>query len=127
MSYVLFSIDRVDDLYTLSKFLRHVDTNRAMKKMQGEMKLCFGSWQGVIEQSFIMRQDDYDTFVKPYGFTDQQESVLLVPEDTRQPCVLVYGNGTKMGIGPMREVSKEDAMAQAGWTYRPDLGLYFVA
>jgi hypothetical protein len=127
MPYVLFSIDRVSDVHTLAKFIRYIDTLEVMNKTRGRMKLCFGSWEGMMEQSFIMRQDDFDTFVRNSGYVTDQASFLHVPDDVRQPCVLEYQDGSRFGVGPMRKVTKDYAMMQKGWTYRPDIDCYYVA
>ena len=125
--YTIFSIDGVNDLHAKAKFLRHMDTARAMDKLRGNMVLCIGAWEGVLEQSFMMLTADYKAHVEPYGFTDKQESVLEVPQDQRQPCVIVWNDGTREAIGPMRQVSPVEALQHKGWTYVPDRNAYYVA
>ena len=127
MSYIIFSIDNVTDTHTLAKFMRYIDTLNVMQKTKGSMQICYGSWEGVIEQSFIMRRDDFDKHVRHSGYVSCQESFLHVPADRRQPCVLEYQDGTKIGIGPMQSVTKEHALTLSGWTFNPKLNEYFAA
>jgi hypothetical protein len=127
MNYIVFSIDNVSDIRTLSKFLRHVDTQAAMQKMTGRMLPLIGSWQGVMEQSFIMLAVDYDKHVRHSGYTDNQECIMHVPSDARQPATLEYPCGKRESIGKMQNVSKDVAMQHDGWTYNIELDKYFVA
>ena len=127
MPYVIFSIDNVSDTHALAKFLRHIETQSAMQKMRGKMVHCVGCYKGTLEASFILTQDDFDNHVKPHGFVDNQESILICADDTRQPCFLLYGNGETYRVGIMQEINARDAMRLDAWTYRMDLGKYFAA
>jgi len=128
--YVVFSIDNVTEMRTLKRFLKVVDTAKAMKKMEGDMKLCIGSYKGVMEQSFIMRQDDFEAFVVPNGFVQNQESFLILEyghKDVVYASLLWNESKRHEPIGRMVEVSHKKALRQDAWTYRPDLNAYFVA
>jgi hypothetical protein len=127
MNYVIFSIDNAHELHAKAKFLRYVDTLRAMDKLQGNMALAIGYYKGVLEPSFVMLEQDFDEFVRYRGFVDNQESVLHV-WDKRMFCELEYLNSTQLDENRCRlyEVSAEEAFTSEGFTYRPDLNKYWV-
>lgn len=127
MNYVIFSIDNAHELHAKAKFLRYVDTLRAMDKLQGNMVLAIGYYKGVLEPSFVMLEQDFDEFVRHRGFVDGQESVLHV-WDKRMFCELEYLNSTQLDEHSHRlyEVSAEEALTSEGFTYRPDLNKYWV-
>ena len=133
MNYVIFSIDDVHDLHTLAKFLHHMDVQRAMQRMAGDMKICVGSYKGVLEQSFIMTEDDFGAFIEGSIFIDQQESVLLVEDGhkgkTYASLHYLSGgvrDGEHVSLGVVKSVDKEVALEQDAWTYRPDLNTYWI-
>lgn len=131
--YVIFSIDNVTDLHTLAKFTHHMDVQRAMGRMKGEMKMCVGSYKGVMEYSFILTEHDFVHYVADSDFIRDQESVLEC-EDGHYGEVyaslryLEYGmrGGKPEHLGILKSVDKDVALAQDAWTYRPDLNEYFI-
>lgn len=125
MTYVIFSIDNVTDTHTLAKFLRHFDTQVAMNKAKGYLMPCIGSYNSKLEQSFICRTDDYLDYVEPYGAVANQECVLWVDSDGCFSCDPEM-NEEPIYLGELREVSKKKAMKSEGWTYRPDMDVYWV-
>ena len=126
LNKVIFAIDNNTDTHTVSKFLRYIDTIRAMHRINGPVVHCIGCWEGILEPSYMMDQIDYDNFVKRSGYVDAQECVMHVPGDTRQPCSLVYPNGVTHSIGVMREVPADEALQATGWTYVMATSKYFV-
>jgi hypothetical protein len=132
-NYVIFSIDNVHDLHSLSKFLHYMDVQRAMQRMQGEMKLCVGSYKGVLEQSFIMTELDFALFIQGSEYVQNQESVLLVEDGHHGEMYasLYYMSkgecdGEHVSLGLLKSVDKSVALAQDAWTYRPDLNIYWI-
>lgn len=125
MTYVIFSIDNVTDTHTLAKFLRHFDTQIAMSKTKGYLKPCIGSYKGKLEQSFVCRTDDYLDFVEPYGAVDNQECVLWIDSDDCFLCDPEMSEEPTY-LGELKEVSKKKAMKSEGWTYRPDMDIYWI-
>lgn len=87
MSYIIFSIDNVNDTHTLAKFLRHIDTQRAMGKMKGKMVHCIGMYDGMLEPSFLLTQEDFQYAA---DYVKGQESVLEVPSSVKQPVSLRF-------------------------------------
>ncbi|MEM1945069.1 MAG: hypothetical protein QXX57_04965 [Nitrososphaerota archaeon] len=77
-------------------------------------------WKGKLEVSFLCREEDYKEFVKPLGFTDKQDCVILV-SGAKMECFI-----DDFYIGRMEEVTKEEAFSSEGFTYRPDLDIYWV-
>jgi hypothetical protein len=133
MSYVIFSIDNVHDLHTLSKFLHHVDVHRVMQHMKGDMKLCIGAYKGVLEQSFIMTEHDFVLLIQGSEYVQNQESVLLIEDGHRGEMYaslhyLSNGvcDGEHISLGLLKSVDKSAALAQDAWTYRPDLNTYWI-
>jgi hypothetical protein len=123
--YVVFSIDNVNDVHVLAKFLRHVDTARAMNRMQGGIQQCIGMYNGLLEVSFIMREDDFNEHVKPFGFTDNQECVLHIVGSDMQASLVSLTEVKDIGF--YEAVSHEEAANATSWTYRPDMDQYFIA
>jgi hypothetical protein len=126
---VVFAIDGNIDTHRVAKFMRHVDTYRAMGKLQGSIVHCIGSWTDDdgwthLEPSFLMDAKDYYEVVEPFGFTDDQDCVLEVSGDTRQPCTLVFKDGSQQTLKPMRET--KEPHASSNLTYVQATGKYFV-
>lgn len=120
---VIFAIDNDNDTHVVAKFMRHVDTLRAMGKIDPVVQLV-GCYKGKLERSYMMRADQFE-YVRDY--IKGQESILRVPGDVRQPCVLEYLAGSKrVGLGPMREVQASEALQAEAWTYSPVSDKYFV-
>lgn len=127
LASIVFAIDKPQDVHTQAKFLRYVDTLRAMGKLVGSVTQCIGSYQGVLERSYMMLMVDFDKHVRNSGFVSDQESFLHVPGDTRQPCVLEYqSSGVRVGLSPMASVNKEKALAGTSWTYSEQRGIFYV-
>ena len=124
MHYVIFSIDNVSDIHTKAKFLRYIDTLRAMCILKGDVKLCIGMYNGVLEDSFIVRGDDYANHVRLSGYVSNQESILHVRGKSMM-CEFEFLNGGFDTGGRMVQVTASEAMTKSGWTYRPDLNIYW--
>jgi len=125
---ICFAIDNNTDWHKVARFMRHVDTARALGNLNNEPIQCIGYWQGHMEPSFIMDKEDYISFVADSGYVDKQESVLEIPGDVRQPCTLIWANGTRVGLNPMRRVySNEERKKLSGWTYVQATGHYYTA
>lgn len=131
MQYVIFSIDNVDNLHELSKFLRYMDTMRAMNKLKGSFRPMVGNYKGVLEYSFGCRKDDFEAHVRGFGFVDKQESILELTVTNngrtapRTLAKLVYTDGEVVSLGNFREVTKKVAMGLDAWTYDPKVDVYF--
>lgn len=133
MNYVIFSIDSVHDLHSLAKFTHFVDVQRAMQKMQGDMKVCIGAYKGVLETSFIMTERDFATLIEGSEYVLNQESVLLVEDGHKGKTYaslwyLSQGvcDGQHFSLGLLKSVDKSVALMQDAWTYRPDLNIYWI-
>lgn len=83
-----------------------------------------GSYKGEIEKSIVCDIDklhDVLTLAKAYN----QESILVIDESNN--AELIYLNGTpNESIGRMVTVTKQEALSNDAWSYRADLGLYFM-
>jgi hypothetical protein len=64
MEMIVFSIDKAHDLHTQAKFLRHLSNRKAMGEMLGEVQLCIGKYEGVLEPSFLMLSVDFNKHVR---------------------------------------------------------------
>ena len=119
--HVIFAIDDNDNIHTVAKFTRYLDTLRATEKLAGGVTQCIGHWEGELEVSYLMRKSDYDQFISGRGWTDNQEAILVVAGDTRQPCTLIMKDGTVHSVGRMVEIPEP----KGNWTYVPATGKYF--
>jgi hypothetical protein len=124
MDYVIFSIDNDYDLHTKAKFLREMDTLRAMGKLEGNVSLAIGSYEGALEDSYIVTEADFHTHIKDSLFVANQDTFLYVGGDRRMPYLLVNKGGEVLKTG--RLVSKDYVPTFVeNYTYRPDLKLYW--
>ena len=126
LNKVIFAIDNNTDTHRVAKFLRYMDTQRAMTRTSNNMVHCIGCWEGILEPSYMVDEADWNAFVKWSDFVENQDCVLYVPGDTRQPCTLVYRDGTQQTVGTMREAPASEALQATGWTYVQATGKYFV-
>ncbi len=122
-SKVLFSIDGVDSVRNLKKFLMYIDSQAALGHIE-PVQQCLGSWEGIMEVSFLMNSDDFDKVVRDTHFIEDQFALLHVAGDTRQPCYMERLAGGGCSLGPMEQVTHKKAMASQGWTYTN--GNYYV-
>lgn len=128
MKYTIFSIDNPNDWHNMSRFMRYVDEIMAMRKTKGRFIQCVGSWMGKLEPSFICRTDDFLEHILESGYVEDQECVLQVSECNKQYAQLWYlDDDKKESLGSLKSVSKQEAETQDGWTYRPDLNIYWIA
>ena len=117
---VIFAIDNNTETHTVAKFLRYADTLSAMNKIKPLVQ-CIGNWEGVLEVSYMMNLSDYAAHIQDKGWTDQQDCVLVVAGDTRQPCHLLFPDGSTSTVGPMVQL----AGPIGNWTYVPATNKYF--
>lgn len=125
---VCFAIDNNTDTHIVAKFLRLMDTRRALGDLHGEVVQCIGMWSDddgkqYLEPSYMMDARDYYEYVEPSGYVDSQECVLRVPGDTRQPCSLDFKDGSTIGLTPMKEI--RGPVFAFDWTYVIATGKYF--
>lgn len=126
LASVLFTIDNSHDIHQQAKFLRYVDTLRAMGNLVGGVSQCIGSYNGVLERSYMMLLVDFDKHVRHSGFVSKQESFLHVPGDTRQPCVLEYqASGVREALDPMTQTPMALSHHRS-WTYVEESDKYYV-
>ena len=59
LNKIIFAIDNNTDFHTVAKFMRHIDTARAMGYMKGGIVMATGYWEGELEASYIMDEIDY--------------------------------------------------------------------
>lgn len=122
---VIFAIDNGHDIHQQAKFLRLVDTLRAMNKLKGSVVSCIGMYHGTLERSYMMLSVDYETHIAHTSFVQAQESVLYVPGDTRQPCTLRYSSGSTEALGTMSKIDYGEAVERDSWTYIEETGKYY--
>jgi hypothetical protein len=129
MDYVIFAIDDNTNTHTVAKFLRHMDTKRAMGELKGNMVHCIGNWEGILEVSYILRRDDYLAHVLPMGFTQDQEAVMVAPTSTRQPASIMSHDLAEhfQELGPVRTIAAHEATPDVAWTFNTMSGKYFTA
>ena len=128
LEQIVFAIDKNHDAHVVSKFMRHMDTQRAMGKTDGPIVQCIGSWTDAegkvhMEPSYMVSTRDFDKHVKESGYVSNQVCFLAIPGDTSQPCALVFPDGTHEALGPMRKITSTEGVSN--WTYVIETGDYF--
>lgn len=126
---VFFSIDNEANPIIRAAFVAHVSA----LSLAGGFLQCLGVYKGQSEFSFAMDSGDFDQYVKGSEWIKGQESVLHVASGNKQEAILEFlQSGEFVGIGCMKNVSREEAIAAGDYTFRfpdqffPD-GAYFVA
>lgn len=119
---IIFAIDNDRNPHQVAKFMRHMDALVAMDKAMPFVQ-TIGCYKGQLENSYMIYAKDLHHV---QNYIENQECILRVPGDVRQPCVLEYPDGSSESIGPMREVSAVEALQADAWTYVPGSGKYFV-
>lgn len=125
MPFVIFSIDKENNPLFLSAFASYI----ANCDLDGDNCLpVIGCYKGQTEHAFIINAKHFEAHVKPSGFVDGQESFLYVASGNKAEALLVFQDGREsVDIGCMKQVEESVAKACDAWTYRPDLGVYWVA
>ncbi len=119
-SLVIFSIDKAHDLHTMAKFLRWIDTQRALGKIT-YFKLAVGFYEGKYESSFVCLEKDFKEYVEPLGYVKEQKSFLYIPSEGE--CYLKLQDGTEVMLGTVKIRMYPPRNA---FTYFPDDGVYWV-
>lgn len=125
LNKIIFAIDNDLTVHAVAKFMRHIDTARAVGTLKGSFIPCIGCYDGVMEASYMMDERDYRRLVEPLSFTADQDCIMHVPADTRQPCTLEFPTGETQSIGSMREVQPHDALGLTAWTYVIETSTYW--
>lgn len=123
---VIFAIDDGDTLRTRKRFLKYVDNLVAVGKV-AYCSPCIGMWEGVLENSYMMRESSFMQHVWGTPWVAGQACFLVVPGDVRQPCRFLSPQGeSSEGVGQLKEVGFKEAMLHGGWTYVEATQKYFV-
>ena len=122
---VLFSIDNLHDIHEYARAVRKLSEFEVMGRI-AEVVPCIGSFDGYLEPSFMVLAKDFDNVIRDMWFVDEQQTILRVPGDVRQPCVLEYlDSGARISIGPMKNIPSSQVGNYDSWTYVSETGLYF--
>lgn len=120
---IIFAIDDDSNTYNVMKFLKYVSQEQALGRM-GKMQHLIGCYKGTLENSYMILAKDLPKIER---FISNQESILRIPGDLRQPCALEFvSSGDRVSIGVMREVTPTEALRCEAWTYVIETGKYFV-
>ena len=122
--FIIFAIDNGTDDLRASNFEQAFNDFDGRK---GNLVKCLGYWEGVAEPSYIALREDFENIAKAGGWVDQQICTLAVTSCNKQYAQLEYPCGKLEQLGSMHEVTREEALASVGYTYRPDLNIYWVA
>lgn len=127
MSYTIFSINAENNPLRLNVFMNYLAAIPRGERM-GEFIPMIGAYKGIVEHSFICVTQDFDTHIRDTIFVDGQESVLHVASGNKMEATLEYlEDGRVEALGCMHEVCREEAAQAEAWTYRPDMGCYWIA
>lgn len=121
MSIVIFAIDNQSPFNHMLFRSMFAGADTA-----GQLIPVIGSYKCETEFAYICLREDFNDFVEPNGFCEEQESILEATQCNKQYATLVYEDGTREGIGSMQVVSQSEAAMHDGWTYRPDMNQWFV-
>ena len=116
---VIFSIDKAHDLHTMAKFLRWIDTQRALGKIT-YFKLAIGFFEGKYESSFVCLEKDFKEYVQALGYVKDQKSFLYVP--SKGECFLRLQDGTEVMLGNLKSRIYPPRNA---FTYLPEDNIYW--
>lgn len=128
LNKIIFSIDNDTDVHAVAKFMRHIDTARALNELKGSFIHCISCYDGMLESSYMMDERDYHHIVADTDYIKGQECIMHVPADTRQPCTLEScDKAYSFSIGPMRKVTPVEALQLPSWTYVIETNTYWTA
>lgn len=126
--HIIFSVER--DYMTLADKIKAdnyaIDflTSRGIDYVQ-----AIGCYKGLGETCFIVSYNHYELILALAGMFEQ-ESILILDEGTRhglRSASLYYlQSGKTVDMGMLTGASKEYALAQDAYTYRPDMNQYWV-
>lgn len=116
LNTVVFSIDDGHVLRTRKKFLKWIDGLVAVGKVS-YCSPCIGYWDGKLETSYMVREHDFNLYIKESIWVEKQVCFLYVPGDVRQPCTLRYSNGSLDSLDTMKRIDPEELHHHSGWTY----------
>jgi len=129
-NYVVFSIDENYKLQTTARFMRYIAELSIMNKLKMEPVLCMGSYDDVLEYSFVMDRNDYNEFIVNTKWVSNQESILVLnpinPRSNELQGYLHYETGTVIRVGKMYCIEKEDIHQYNAWTYAIAEDKYYV-
>ena len=124
MPFIIFSVDNEANPINRAAFVSYI----ANCDKRGACVPVIGCYKGVREFSWIIHKDDFDKYVKNSGFVDNQESFLQVASGNKMETVLLFpASGERVPLGCMHQVDESEALASDAWTYRPDMGVYWIA
>lgn len=125
MESVLFAPDGEENLRDLKKFMHYADNLRALGKLTGDIIPCIGCYKGKLEDSFMCLAVDYDKYFMDW--TKNQECIIRISSDVKQPAILEYTNGDqsrgRVRLGVCKKI--DNPSTAQDWTYRKDIGEYF--
>jgi hypothetical protein len=124
--FTLFTIDFENNPQRMNVFINFL--RQCEKTSEGYFVAAIGCYRGKRENAFICKQSDFNRFIRGTVYMNGQESVLHVASGNKQEAHLEYlADGRRESLGSMHQVTMGEALASDGWTYRPDLDMYWVA
>lgn len=124
--WVIFETDE-GDIHNLCTFTKFMSNAQAMKKIKGIIP-AIGYYKGKMNHSWIMSKEDYLSYVQKYKFVEQQDTVLVVETGHRgRQYASLCSAGSLEPVAFLGELKSQRHRPATldGWTYRPDLNLYF--
>ena len=122
---VIFAIDNGSSLHQQAKFLRHLDTMRAMRRLSAMPKCCIGFWEGQLERSYILPIEDYRVYVAQHGWVDGQHSVVMTDLHGQADLMKPDLSEVYQHLRVMRKIS--DPTLYKAWTFVEEEGQYYAA
>lgn len=133
MPKIIFAIDEngPQSFRTRARFLRHLDTLRAMGKLRDDPRTAIGHWVDPdtqvswLEPSYVLDAEDFHEHVQPHGWVNGQKCVLSVDATSCAIVGLANRPGEVYPLGAFRCIGK--VMPQGNWTRFDDTGEFWVA
>lgn len=124
---VIFAIDNGSSLHQQAKFLRHLDTMRAMGRLSAFPKCGIGFWEGQLERVYVLPIEDYRIYVAQHGWVDGQHSVVRVDAYDNADLMRPRLEVRMFNIGRMNKVDADVARRLEAWTFVEEEGQYYAA
>ena len=128
MDSVIFTIDFENNPLRMNVFMNRIAEAKAFGQLRGDILPMLGKYNGKAEHCFICTLEDFDNHIRGSEYIKRQESILLVASGNKMEVGLEYlATGRVVDLGCMHEVCPEEAAQAPAWSYRPDMGVYWIA
>jgi hypothetical protein len=88
-----------------------------------------GCYKGVKERALVCSKGTFlELLMNSPELVENQESILVTTRCNKlYASLMFFKDGSRLELGSLHTLPKEEALSCDAWSYRPDLGKYFVA